>query len=282
MHNRLVSQGPSDSSDAAPPRGTVERWCWDLVLEPELERKLAAGRPPRAFEADPPARRLAAPARPSTAAPAQGSRRSVRPGALADPLARAKLLHTFLHHEVQAAELMAWAVLAFPRAPARMRRGLAAIAGEELGHARLLAAQVRRLGSRPGDFPVRDWFWERVPSCATPAQFVSLMGVGLEGANLDHAEVWAQRLRAAGDEESARLQERIGRDEVAHVRFAARWLERLEGAKDFETWRAQIPKPLTPTVLRGKRLARAARSAAGLDPAFNDALESWNDEGDRG
>ncbi|QDU67782.1 DUF455 family protein [Engelhardtia mirabilis] len=266
-----------DPGDGAPRAGSLERWCQDLVLEPELERKLAFARPPRVGEVDPPERRLAGPGRPGPGPEDRGARRSVRPGSLADPRARARLLHTFLHHEIQAAELMAWAVLAFPTSPPRFRRGLAAIAFEELGHARLLAAQIERLGARIGEFPLRDWFWERVPSCATPAQFVSLMGVGLEGANLDHAEAWAQRLRSVGDEASAQVQERIGRDEIAHVRFAARWLERFEGAADFETWRGQLPAPLTPAVLRGKRLALAARSAAGLDRNFSQALDQWID-----
>lgn len=265
------------ANTAAPPAGTVERWAWELLLEPGIEAKLAAPRPPRDFERGAPVRRLDGPARDPRLEVVERAPRSVRPGALVDARTRAGLLHTFLHHELQAAELMAWALLAFPETPQLFRRGLAAIAAEELVHAGLLAAQVRRLGSAPGDFPIRDWFWQRVPTCTSPAQFVALLGVGFEGANLDHATLWADRLRAAGDETAALVQERIARDEEAHVRFARRWLERFAGAADFETWRRLLPSPLTPAVLRGRSLARDARARAGLDGAFSDALSAWND-----
>ena len=54
---------------------------------------------------------------------------------------RARALHTFLHHELQAAELMAWAVLAFPDAPRAFRRGLLRIALDEVRHMRLYEAE---------------------------------------------------------------------------------------------------------------------------------------------
>lgn len=272
---------PTRELPSAPAAGTAERWCWDLLHEPDAQAKLRFERPPRRFEPAPVRRRVAAPARPPQRDAPGPARRSVRPGALVEPAARARLLHTFCHHELQAAELMAWALLTFADAPARFRRGLAAIAFEELVHAGLLADQVRRLGHELGDFRVRDWFWERVPTCRTPAQFVALLGVGLEGANLDHAAHWAAHLRAAGDEDAARVQDRIAREEIAHVRFAARWLARFTGGADFESWRGQLPPPLTPTILRGRALDRGARRKAGLDSAFSDALEAWCEDGPR-
>jgi uncharacterized ferritin-like protein (DUF455 family) len=207
---------------------------------------------------------------------AQRADRSPRPGALVRPAARARLLHVFLHHELQAAELFCWALLAFPESPEPFRRGLVELARDELRHARLLRAQVERLGARWGDFPVRDWFWERFVACQTPLAFVALMGIGFEGGNLDHCAIWAARLRAVGDEESARCQEAIGRDEVRHVAFAIEWFRRWTGALDFDLWRAALPAPLTPTVMRGTPLDHGARRAAGLDPAFTNQLEGWD------
>lgn len=67
----------------------------------------------------------------------------------------------------------------------------------------------------------------------TPAQFVVVLGVGFEGANLDHTLRFAERFRAIGDEAGARLQERVGEEEIPHVRFALRWLARWTKADDF-------------------------------------------------
>ena len=40
-----------------------------------------------------------------------------------------------------------------------------------------------------------------MPSAATPAHFCAVVGMGVEGGNLDHAKRFAERLRAVGDEE---------------------------------------------------------------------------------
>jgi uncharacterized ferritin-like protein (DUF455 family) len=123
---------------------------------------------------------------------------------------------------------------------------------------------------------VRDWFWERVPSARDPIAFLGMLGIGFEGANLDHTRRFADAFRAAGDEAGARLQEIVGDEEVPHVRFAAHWIEAWTGAPpSFDAWRARIPDPLTPIVMRGRPLDRARRRDAGLSDAFLDELERW-------
>ena len=105
--------------------------------------------------------------------------------------------------------------------------------------------------------------------------FVALQGIGLEGANLEHNQRFADRFRAAGDEDGARVLERIERDEVAHVAFAATWFERLTGAAlNYDTWSAALPAPLTPSLLQGQPLNRDARLRAGLDEVFLARLEA--------
>ncbi|MEL6428382.1 MAG: DUF455 family protein [Planctomycetota bacterium] len=203
-----------------------------------------------------------------------------KPGALRDPQMRARLLHTFLHHEVQAAELSAWAIHAFPETPVEFRAGLARILGDEARHARGYARRLAALGHRYGDFAVRDWFWERVPTCASATAYTALMGIGFEAGNLEHAERFEGALRAAGDDESAGLVARVGREEVAHVHFAARWFVRLGGAAapdggpDYDAWRDELPPPITPALLQGRPLARDARRRAGLGPGFLERLEA--------
>jgi len=78
----------------------------------------------------------------------------------------------------------------------------------------MYAAHILRLGHRFGDFPVRDWFWERVPSCRAPSQFVAVKGMGFEGGNLDHAERFAHRFDAVGDHEGARIQRIVAHEDA--------------------------------------------------------------------
>lgn len=263
-----------------PRPGTVERWCLDFVLAQDLAWKLSPPDPPdltldASWEDSAPQRRVERPGRPPELRVTQRSPRAPGADALARPEIRARLVHTFLHHELQAAELFAWAVLAFPGAARALRAGFVVLCREELGHLALYAAHLERLGSRVGAFPVRDWFWERVARTDDIAAFVALQGLGLEGANLEHSARFAERFRAVGDEEGARILERVEREEIGHVAFAVRWFERLTGEPlDYERWRAALPSPLTPAVLRGRPLNRAARKRAGFDDAFLARLEA--------
>jgi uncharacterized ferritin-like protein (DUF455 family) len=216
---------------------------------------------------------LSVPGRPPELRPA---RRGLEvPDDLRAPGARAKLLHTFFHHELQAAELMCWALLEFADAEAPFRSGLLRICLDEIRHMNLYRREIERLGYRVGDFAVRDWFWERVPTCASKLAFVSLMGMGLEAANLEHAPLFAERLLAAGDREAAAVQELIAREELAHVRFGVFWFERWTAGQSFDVWREALPAPLSPLLMRGKRFDRQARLRAGMREDFVMALERW-------
>ncbi len=255
-----------------PEAGTVERWAWDYVRSDSLALKLAPPPMPEGWESAPPPRRLSAPGRPPEL---RLVARAAKTRGLASPSGRARALHTFLHHELQAAELMVWALLAFPDTPREFRAGLLRIAFDEVRHMRLYAGQIERLGHRVGEFTVRDWFWERIPSCATPASFVATMGLGFESANLEHTASFAARFREAGDEEGARVQEIVGREELAHVRFGVHWFARFTGGLDFDGWRQALPAPLSPMLMRGRPLQRDARVRAGFPAAFLDQLDAW-------
>jgi len=269
-----LGEGAAASADrAAPAPGSVEAWALDYILTRSLAHKLEPPLPPRSFESAPRPRHLPEPGRPPELRPAR--RTQSVPEDLSARSARAKLLHTFFHHELQAAELMLWALLAFADAEPSFRKGLLGIALDEIRHMNVYRTQIERLGFHVGDFPVRDWFWQRVPSSRTKVEFVALMGMGLEAANLEHAPHFAERLRAAGDVEAARTQELIAREELAHVRFAVRWFERWTEGQSFDVWRSSLPPPLSPLLMRGKAFDRDARLRAGMDADFVSALERW-------
>jgi uncharacterized ferritin-like protein (DUF455 family) len=260
--------------------GTLERWAYDYLTSTSLVHKLSLAPAPDAVCSS----RLTAcpelrPGRPPELATTWDKYKAPKSAAaLREPARRAHLLHTFLHHELQAAELMCWAILAFPDTPASFKKGLASICLDEIRHMRAYQAHIERLGFSTGAFGVRDWFWERAPSAPSALSFVALMGIGFEGGNLDHTQRFARMFREAGDERGAVLQEVVGGEEERHVAFAAHWFRNFAGALDFARWCAALPPPLSPMVMRGQPLARSARMRAGLDAEFLDELEAWQPE----
>lgn len=253
----------------------VEAWAEYYVLSTELAVKMAPPPVPRVFRASPTPRRIDAPGRPPELRLARRGERTPKDEALRDPHYRARTLHAFFCHELQAAELMCWALLAFSDAEQEFRKGLIGICLDEIRHMNLYREHIEALGGAIGQFGVREWFWKRVPACPDAVSFVAVMGMGLEAANLEYARNFAERFRAAGDETGARIQERIAKEELAHVSFATRWFRHWTGGCTFEEWVSRLPPPLSPWVLHGKPIAKSARERAGMPPEFIAALEAY-------
>lgn len=258
---------------------TIEAWAASYILTTDLAQKRSPPPVPACFaDADAP---VAAPSTPGRPAELTVVAKVARSGyGTKSEEARARTLHTFLHHELQAAELMAWALLRFRDTEVGFRKGLLAICLDEIRHLGLYVDLLAQRGVTWGAYPVRDWFWQRVPTCQSPLQFVSLMGLGVEAANLEHAARFADEFERHGDLEAAQLQRVVLRDEIAHVAFGRHWFERWRGALDFGEWKAALPPPLSPLLMRGLPLNVEARRAAGLDPPFLDALSAWTPDDD--
>ncbi len=266
---------PDRESVTKPAAGTLEGWAWDYLHESDLARKFELAPAPREVEPDAPARRSVRPLRPDGIIPAHKRTKTPGPEALRTPLRKAQIVHTFLHHELQAAELMCWAILAYPHAPEKFRLGLAKVARDEVRHMAMYADYLGGLGWSFGAFPIRDWFWERVPAARTPEDFVATMGIGFEGGNLDHTRRFAERFRAIGDIAGAALQETIFEEEIPHVRFALTWFRTFTGHVDFASWLGHLPAPLSPMVMRGHPIDREGRERAGFSASFIDELDQW-------
>ncbi len=253
---------------------TIESWARDYLLSCDLSVKSRPGGPPPTWEHQP-ASKDHRPGRPPELKVTLQQPQAVKSSRLPEARVRAELMHKFWHHELQAAELMAWALLRFVDTPQKFRQGLVKIQLDEIRHMALYEAHIKSLGYRIGDFAVRDWMWQRVSQCTSPVSFVALLGIGLEGANLDHAERFARRLRVAGDEKGACIQEQIAREEIAHVSFAAYWFKTWTGDIDFETWRKHLPPDLTPLQFRGKHINQSERLKAKLPQSFLNDLQGW-------
>jgi len=248
------------------------------VLEaPTLAEKLAA--PPRELTDDEPgpALRLAEPVRPDEL-PIENARRVKVPPVvgMADVSQRRRILHALANHELQAAELFAWAILAYPDAPRAFRRGLVGILVDEQKHCRLYIERLEAFGGRFGELPVTGHFWNQLDDLRGPMEFVCVMGLTFENANLDFAGEYAAAARDAGDIDTADVLDVVHRDEIRHVRFGWHWLQQLK-APNTSAWDAyneHVEFPLGPWRARGKVFDRESREAAGIDGSFIDELEA--------
>lgn len=263
-----------------PPEQSVEAWCLNLIQSCSWPEKTKPDPPPdldqsESWECSPPPRQIESPGRPPCLQVHTRSMKTPALGALGEPKLRAQLMHTFMHHELQAAELFAWAVLAFPEAPREFRAGLVRLAMEELQHLGLYQSHLESLGAQVGDYPVRDWFWQRIANCPDPLGFVALQGLGLEGANLDHSARFSRAFSEAGDAVGAKILLHVCKDEEQHVAFARRWFEVF--AKEpltIESWSNALPDLITPGLFRGRPINRAGRLAAGMTDEFIDAIQA--------
>ncbi|HEY4591369.1 MAG TPA: DUF455 family protein [Thermoanaerobaculia bacterium] len=192
-----------------------------------------------------------------------------------DPAQRSRILHALANHELQAAELFAWALLAFPDAPKEFRQGLLRILADEQRHTRMYIARVEDAGARFGDYPVNGYFWSKIESITTPLRFLCAMSLTFENANLDHTQEYEEAARRAGDAKTAAVIERVHLDEIEHVRFGWTWLQifKKEDESAWDAYRANLTWPLRPAKARGRTFHREGREAAGLDAEFIRRLE---------
>lgn len=189
---------------------------------------------------------------------------------LEDPAARARVLHSFANHELQALELQALALLRFPDAPTEFRQEIAKVLVEEQSHLGLYLERCRELGLDLGEVGLSRYLWDALAGMDQPLDYVTGMALTFEQANLDFARDYEERFRAVGDEASAAILRRVYEEEIGHVRLGTQWLGRwAPDESDWDAYRRLLPKSLTPRRARGSGpFQREARLAAGLSEGF--------------
>ena len=264
----------------------IRAFCTRVLQAPDLAGKLRGpDGDPQVSEAEGPPSR---PARGLGLELGSGAAPLPRPGALGDPAARALALARFAHHELQAVELFAWAILRWPDAPVGLRRGWLQVLGDEQRHALLYLRRVRALGAAFEDFaPHSDYLWGHLPALDAaadgPATFLSAMGLTLEQANLDFSALYRDAFAEAGDTESAAVCEVVHADEIGHVAMAAQWLRTLRSEPDdVSRYEATVPFPLSAARAKGRRFDVTARRQAKLDAEFIEHVRRARSTQERG
>ncbi len=254
---------------------TVREFCLHVLQSGDLASKMAPPRAPDGSRLDDsapgPALLVEAPAREPRLALHKGAGRLPKLSELGDPAARVTTLARFAHHELMAVELFAWALLRWPDLPAPLRRGLLQALAEEQTHLQLYLDRLAAHGAQLGDDPLSDYFWQHVPAmdAGGPRAFLAAMGLTLEQANLDFTLLYRDAFRTAGDEETARVLQRVHDDEIGHVALAAVWMRKLAGTEDeVAAYAESIPFPLSAARAKARRFDVKARRKAGLSEPF--------------
>lgn len=178
---------------------------------------------------------------------------------------RAICLHRFAGHELLAVEIMAHAITAFPEAPPSFRLGLAHTLKEEQRHVRLYMKRMNEMGLNFGDLPLYRHFWNHVPHLTSPIRYISAMSLTFEMANLDFAPLYGKSFAHFGDEMSAALMGTILQDELRHVSFGWKWLNRLKEVQDpWEAWVSNLSPKLNPKRAKGFVFMEENRRKAGI------------------
>lgn len=250
----------------------IREFAQRILLSAEVAVKLQPIAEQLTDAAPGPATRVEVPVRPPELvfAPRRTAPQMPPNGRLHEPAQRGIAHHIMANHELQALEVMAWTLLAFPEAPAEFRSGLCNVMRDEQRHTRMHAERASHLGVPFGSLPVNCYIWKKALSFTSVMDYLAGLPLVFEGANLDHSFELAAVFRTAGDERSARIMQAIHEDEIQHVRFGLEWLRKLKPAKqtDWEAFTSHLHWPLRAAKARGDDFQRAAREAAGMTDEF--------------
>ncbi len=145
-----------------------------------------------------------------------------------------------------------------------------AVAADEAMHFALLARKLQSLGSHYGALPAHAGLWEAAYATrADAAARLAVVPMVLEARGLDVTPATLERVRAAGDENGARILARILDDEIRHVAMGTKHFLRCAETvqRDPESYwqdlvkrhfRGQVKPPFNDS----------ARLAAGLSRGF--------------
>jgi uncharacterized ferritin-like protein (DUF455 family) len=249
-----------------------------VLLSPGLSTKLESASDLLSDDQPGESVRHSAPARPANLqfAPRRGAPTMPAPAAFREQRHRAVAHHIMANHELQALEVMAWVLLAFPEAPADFRRGLVQVMRDEQRHTRMHVERAQMLGLQFGEMPVNCYIWNKAMSFRCILDYLVGLPLVFEGRNLDHTLEFARAFSEAGDDRSAALMRVIHRDEIEHVRFGIHWLRKLKppSQSEWDVFCQHLHWPLRPGKARGDTFQREARLAAGLSAEFVDRLAS--------
>ncbi len=188
-------------------------------------------------------------------------------------------IHAICHIEFTAINLALDAVVRFAGLPAEFYTDWVAVAAEEALHFSLLETHLHSLSYAYGDFDAHNGLWDMAERTGDDVlRRMALVPRVMEARGLDVTPGMIVRLRAIGDEDGARILERILNDEIEHVRIGSRWFTYACDQRELDpitTFQDIVGVELG--AIRSSSLNRGARLAAGFSPAELDSLSKTAD-----
>lgn len=191
-------------------------------------------------------------------------------------------LNSFANHELLATEIMANMLLLFPQETdeqKRFKRGIFSALRDEQKHLKLYVERLNELGYELGDFPLNDYFWRQSKKITNESEYLSIMSITFEGANLDFAALYRDQFLKIEEFKTAEILEIVLKDEISHVAYGVQWLSKWK--KDKSLWQYyldNLPYPLTPARARGKTFNKVDRLKAKMDENFLSDLLNFDDQ----
>lgn len=191
-------------------------------------------------------------------------------------------LHFFANHELLAIEMMAAALLYLPiegEHSKRIKVGLLQTIKDEQKHFKMYRSRMNDFGVDFGDFPVNDFFWRQMQKIENFNQYLCVMSLTFESANLDFAKFYSKLFKEFDDSITSKILDVVYQDEISHVAFGAKWLNFYKNDKSlWQYYVANLPDLMTPARAKGKTFDFEGRLKAGLDKNFVESLNSYRDE----
>jgi uncharacterized ferritin-like protein (DUF455 family) len=195
---------------------------------------------------------------------------------------KAQALHSFANHELLAIEMMAAAILFFPHhseEDLKFKKGLFSALKDEQKHFQLYIKRLNEIGYQFGDFPVNDFFWRQMDKLTNPSQFVALMSLTLESANLDFANYYSKIFFNLGDKKTSEILEIVLKDEITHVAFGSYWMKKWREDKTlWEYYNQCLPWPISPARSKGINFSSELHLKSINDKDFVERLSLYQDD----
>ena len=136
------------------------------------------------------------------------------------------------------------------------------VAADEAMHFALIDRKLATMGSHYGALPAHDGLWGAAQDTADDVTArLAIVPMVLEARGLDVTPAMMERIRSQGDENGARILQRILDDEIRHVAFGAKHFRELcitRDEKPPETWQKLVQMHFS----------------GGLKPPFNDSARA--------